>query len=1208
MWSSPAFLKRGRLSSAPYPNSIYDPFLQEDGYFEGRGRKRTKFGRGSGQWRYAERTPSPDRESEAEANEANQEGPLDPADERMKTTIVSEEARDLQDGQNQERGTELSHELRILTPVEGRTSDIAMMESAVTAEEEFSMVEIPENHAVEEAEVNVSQQELPNGLPVIQRSLGAERSSTPREDSLAAEGVEEIVAGGSAHVDVESGSPSHVYDYPDDHMHSADAQHVVREQTHFFSQLESPFFSSSPLVSQTLYPEGNPSPYLSRFGQQRAYHKVTANSFDDEHIDIIAGAEVPSISTQSNQQEVVTLDARTDTLNVKETVSGALPGDPLVHRLSDSAANDSPFGLHGGAFSQPTKHGGAFSQPTTDDVSLGERWDHVEAAHKSLENPREGSEIPNSPSYLSDTSPVEIGGEVAELRTPSDGIGRTVPAGQVVEAVTAEDDVNKFTESSALEIESQRHHNLSSPQPSHTIDVDESYLSSHASDDEEDEEDGDSEDEHDERWDEEENSEDWMEGSEDDSIMLEEHSSFESDEPEVAGQVPLGKPPIEVIDLEDDDEEAESVQEGLEGPYDLSVSNISSTNPLGSEFSPMLEAGEDRGQDVPSEASESFQLLEADEIGDENALSEDWEPSQVLETKEDRGEDVLSENSDSVRVLDVYEVRDEDALSVDSEPFRVSEANEDRGEDVLSMDSESARVLEVDEGRGKDVLSMNSGPSQTLEADGDRGEAGPPVDSKPSQVLETYEAREEDVLPVDSEPQRRSSFQAHELATSTTSLELVVSYPVTDTAGRQVSLVEHHTANLLVQEPNGEYYQEAEVESKQAVDSPLPDADLTPADHEILPEPEVHRDILDPRLRNKLITPEATQQLQASSQLSSVSLQSLNGGQDLLTPRLTQSNGNDPSQLDAPLPQQRSSLLEELEVLRTSAANLSQLRSESEVPSAISPWFAPKRSSQVAPKSASDAESEHSDVESDLDSDHSKKTEEDVDDPTEIQNGHVSTSTKPISPPTGLRTSLSYFAPLASLQSHFRSTLDVLAIVITSTRISRAKSGPRDYHVTIHLADPSITASSVNPTAVSIFRPVKQALPLVQPGDAILLRDFNVQGRKHRIMLLSTNSSAWAVFRTGEEAQIRGPPVEFEAAERGFVRGLRDWWGSLGAEVKEKLRKEAPKEKELDEEKARWVDGKHELRDGTTYTDVPAKERNAIHQLRDGTTYVDEDV
>lgn len=109
-------------------------------------------------------------------------------------------------------------------------------------------------------------------------------------------------------------------------------------------------------------------------------------------------------------------------------------------------------------------------------------------------------------------------------------------------------------------------------------------------------------------------------------------------------------------------------------------------------------------------------------------------------------------------------------------------------------------------------------------------------------------------------------------------------------------------------------------------------------------------------------------------------------------------------------------------------------------------------------------------------------------------------------------------------------------------------------------------------------------------------------------MLLSTNTSAWAVFRTGEEAQIRGPPVEYGAAERGFVRGLRDWWGSLAAEIKEELRKQAPKDKESHEGKVRWVDGKHELRDGTTYTDVPAEERNAIHELRDGTTYVDKDL
>lgn len=41
-----------RLSSNSFPGSMVDPFTQEDGYVEGRGRKRTKFARYSGAWRF----------------------------------------------------------------------------------------------------------------------------------------------------------------------------------------------------------------------------------------------------------------------------------------------------------------------------------------------------------------------------------------------------------------------------------------------------------------------------------------------------------------------------------------------------------------------------------------------------------------------------------------------------------------------------------------------------------------------------------------------------------------------------------------------------------------------------------------------------------------------------------------------------------------------------------------------------------------------------------------------------------------------------------------------------------------------------------------------------------------------------------------------------------------------------------------------------
>ena len=43
--------------------------------------------------------------------------------------------------------------------------------------------------------------------------------------------------------------------------------------------------------------------------------------------------------------------------------------------------------------------------------------------------------------------------------------------------------------------------------------------------------------------------------------------------------------------------------------------------------------------------------------------------------------------------------------------------------------------------------------------------------------------------------------------------------------------------------------------------------------------------------------------------------------------------------------------------------------------------------------------------------------------------------------------------------------------------------------------------------------------------------------------------------------QIRGPPVEYGAAERGFARGLWDWWASLGDGERMRLETAVPEYK-----------------------------------------------
>lgn len=209
---------------------------------------------------------------------------------------------------------------------------------------------------------------------------------------------------------------------------------------------------------------------------------------------------------------------------------------------------------------------------------------------------------------------------------------------------------------------------------------------------------------------------------------------------------------------------------------------------------------------------------------------------------------------------------------------------------------------------------------------------------------------------------------------------------------------------------------------------------------------------------------------------------------------------------------------------------------------------------------------------------------------------------------TGFTTPLSHFIPLSTLSQYWQSVVDVLAIVIASQKPIRAKAGPRDYYQTLFIVDPSVVGDPKKHQIITIriFRPSKNALPVVETGDALLLRNFQIRTHRRRPMLQSTNTSAWAVFRKEEQAQIRGPPIELGPEERGFAKGLRDWWLSRQEEVRHELVNAASRRKEISGEKGKGpANLVHELRDGTKYIDgdTDKEDMNSIHELRDGTIY-----
>jgi hypothetical protein len=232
---------------------------------------------------------------------------------------------------------------------------------------------------------------------------------------------------------------------------------------------------------------------------------------------------------------------------------------------------------------------------------------------------------------------------------------------------------------------------------------------------------------------------------------------------------------------------------------------------------------------------------------------------------------------------------------------------------------------------------------------------------------------------------------------------------------------------------------------------------------------------------------------------------------------------------------------------------------------------------------------------------------------------------------SGLRSRISYFAPLATLVDWYKATIDNLSVVVEVSPLARATSGSRDYHIGLRVSDVSMAGTTV---AVHIFRPHWTALPSVAEGDVILLRNFQVQSFEHSMMLVSCESSAWAIFPRGsDEPRIPGPPVEYGEEELLYVKNLRNWYCDGGAamvadyllqtSIDRENRGHSPSSVASSDvssvdsmargasagsrsrrKKSSRRATVHELINGRKYVDVGSpSDKDSIHELRDGTVY-----
>jgi Telomeric single stranded DNA binding POT1/CDC13 len=320
---------------------------------------------------------------------------------------------------------------------------------------------------------------------------------------------------------------------------------------------------------------------------------------------------------------------------------------------------------------------------------------------------------------------------------------------------------------------------------------------------------------------------------------------------------------------------------------------------------------------------------------------------------------------------------------------------------------------------------------------------------------------------------------------------------------------------------------------------------------------EISEAVIDPSLSNQLMTPTATA---TASQLTSLlSRQSTALAQEedhlLPTPQDTQVTAkitiSQSTHLQVDGPPESQAATGELEggLAETRKEAVKSTRPSVDVPEAMSMWFEPKRSSQIQ-VTESEAEGSASEEQEEQQVDHDAEQAEEAISPSSPQLHKFFSHALPES--KGFTTPHAYFPLLSSLHSHFNTTVDIMAVSTTrSPKPQRAKSGPKDHFTTLTLTDPPSLAAShplTQPiTVVQIFRPYAKALPSVLPGDVVLLRAFKVQSQKHKMMLLSTEESGWVVFKDNSEHDVTsGPPVEFGAEERGFVRGLKVWWAAVG--------------------------------------------------------------
>ncbi|KAK9240179.1 hypothetical protein V1525DRAFT_396187 [Lipomyces kononenkoae] len=162
----------------------------------------------------------------------------------------------------------------------------------------------------------------------------------------------------------------------------------------------------------------------------------------------------------------------------------------------------------------------------------------------------------------------------------------------------------------------------------------------------------------------------------------------------------------------------------------------------------------------------------------------------------------------------------------------------------------------------------------------------------------------------------------------------------------------------------------------------------------------------------------------------------------------------------------------------------------------------------------------------------------------------------------GLTTPISDYPALEVINLQYLGDFIGAVTSVTPTKwvesVNQNELTGRQYYVHISITDPSYRRRDT--LTVYVSRMFEQALPIVQPGDIVLFRNFYISMRKSKFMALSNLESAWAVWKfpsSGDAeptVEMRGPPVEFGEQESAYAKKLRQWYlSTVSGPADEKL-------------------------------------------------------